>query len=705
MDLKKFSVALVVVAAALLAWHLWTQQKRKGPTTQPATMAATTAPRPTPPDKPKPRAPTLAAKPKTKDQASTKPMKWVGPPQQEPKKFTIGSLAHDGEYMFAVELTNRGAAVNTIKLTHHFATVYDKRLFKEDRAAYEKQWPTKGEKYGGHYSLLNPVGEFLPLATRALHIILTDNDGKSIRLDLKNLHSRFWKLVSRSDNSATFAYELARGDPADWDQAEKVLRITKTYTVANNDHRVFVSLKVQNLSDKAAHVNVDQAGPTGLPREGVRGDQRAAVYAKRLPDQGTPQFFRKPIGELGKIKSDGFVPSELFPEIGRHVVVGTTDELMPPPDRKPTPTLWIGYANQFFGSMMYLVGEPGAVWKGKFYTAAAEESPKTRTFLTGITIHGLHLAPRAAKEIEFELFAGPKKRDLFTNKDHPQFKQVYKDLNYLSTINLKVCFCAFSWLTLAMMWLLQKLSAVGNYGVAIIMLVVLVRIVLHPLARKSQVSMMKMQKLAPQIKKLKEKYKDDKETLNKETMRFYKEQGATPLLGCLPMLLQMPIWIALWTSVQASVELRHAPFLPFWIIDLAAPDRLWSWTEPILPVVGSDFNLLPILLTVAMFLQTKLNPQMGQVAATEQQQQQQKMMRYMMPAMMLFIFYAMPSGVTLYIMASTFAGVAEQYLIRRHIRTKEATAAARETTVTVPGKPPRKARPKKPKGPNWIKRG
>jgi YidC/Oxa1 family membrane protein insertase len=403
-------------------------------------------------------------------------------------------------------------------------------------------------------------------------------------------------------------------------------------------------------------------------------------------------------------KSEGFVPSDTFHDIDAPVVVGTTHETTP--EGAGTPTLWMGYTNQFFGSMMYLAGEPGAVWQGKFYAAAAEESPKTRTFLTGIQIEGLTLKANSAKKIDFELFAGPKKRDLFTNEKHPQFKPSYKELNYLSTINLKVCFCAFSWLSLAMMWLLQKLSvvALGNYGVAIFMLVVLVRIALHPLAKKSQVSMMKMQKLAPQIQKLKEKYKDDKERLNKEMMQFYKEQGTTPLLGCLPMLLQMPIWIALWTSVQASVELRHAAFLPVWIIDLAAPDRLFSWGTPV-PFIGTDLNLLPILLAVAMFLQTKLNPQMGQVAATEQQQQQQKMMRYMMPAMMLLIFYAMPSGLTLYIMASTSAGVAEQYVIRRHIRAKEATAAAKETTVAVPGKPPRKARPKKPKGPTWIKRG
>ncbi|MBL7134514.1 MAG: YidC/Oxa1 family insertase periplasmic-domain containing protein [Phycisphaerae bacterium] len=702
MDLKKFSFALVVVIAVLLIWHFWAlQQRRKGPTTQPTTTTGPTAAQPAPSDKPEPRAPALASKPEAKAEAkakvSTNQMKWVGLPKQKPQELTIGSLAHDGEYMFAVDLTNRGAAVNTIKLTKHFATVADKRLFDKDPAAYEKQWPTKGKKYGGHYSLLNPAAhgkkEFLPLATRVLHIKTSTADGKGISLVL-NLDSKFWKLASHTDKSATFVYELARGNTADWDQAAKVLRITKTYTVAKNDHRVFVSLKVENLWGNDVKVTVDQAGPTGLPREGIRADNRSAVYAKRRPDQEKPQFFRKPIKELGTPGS----PSETFPKVGRHVVVGTTHEA--------TPTLWIGHTNQFFGSMMYLPGEPGAIWKGKFYAAAAEESADSRTFLTGIVIEGLRLAPRATKEMDFELFAGPKKRDLFTDEDHPQFKQQYKDLNYLSTINLKVCFCAFSWLSLAMMWLLQKLSAValGNYGVAIILLVVLVRIVLHPLAKKSQVSMMKMQKLAPQIQKLKEKYKDDKETLNKEMMRFYKQQGTTPILGCLPMMLQMPIWIALWTSVQASVELRHSAFLPFWIIDLAAPDKLYSWADR-LPLVGTDLNLLPILLTVAMFLQAKMNPQMGQVAATEQQQQQQKMMRYMMPAMMLFIFYAMPSGVTLYIMASTFAGVAEQYVIRRHIRMKEAAAAASETTIAVPGKPPRSARPKKPKGPNWTKHG
>ena len=189
------------------------------------------------------------------------------------------------------------------------------------------------------------------------------------------------------------------------------------------------------------------------------------------------------------------------------------------------------------------------------------------------------------------------------------------------------------------------------------------------------------------------------------------------MLGCLPMFLQMPIWISLWGSLSVAVELRHAAFLPVWITDLAAPDAIFAWANPInlpyfgtnLPLIGPlrSFNLLPLLLTVAMFLQAKLNPQMTGAAAapTKEQETQQKMMRYMMPAMMLLLFYNAASGLTLYIMTSTFAGVIEQMVIRRHIEAKQAAEAAATTTVRIPGKAPRDNRPKKPKGPMFFKRG
>jgi YidC/Oxa1 family membrane protein insertase len=321
--------------------------------------------------------------------------------------------------------------------------------------------------------------------------------------------------------------------------------------------------------------------------------------------------------------------------------------------------------------------------------------------------------PGTSAALELDVFCGPKKRTIFApgfmDAEAQGYRPLYEQLNYISTLDFSSCFCAWDAMTVGMMWLLDKLSwvALGNMGVAIMLLVVVVRTILHPLTKKSQVSMMKMQKLAPRLEELKKKYADDKDTLQRETMNLYKEAGASPLLGCLPMFLQMPIWIGLFSCINASVELRHAAFLPVWLTDLAAPDAFISWGTD-LWLIGDSFNLLPILLAVAMFLQAKLNPQMsGASAATAkpEQVQTQKMMRVMMPAMMLFIFYHMPSGLNLYIMSSTFVGVIEQYVIRKHIREKEEEEKLREVKVSAPGKQSRHSRPKKPKGPFWHKQG
>src|SRR5207244_9124315 len=137
---------------------------------------------------------------------------------------------------------------------------------------------------------------------------------------------------------------------------------------------------------------------------------------------------------------------------------------------------------------------------------------------------------------------------------------------------------------------------------------VLVRLILHPVTKKSQISMSRMTKLGPEMERLKAKHKDDPDALKKAQMDFYREQGVAPFLGCLPMFLQMPIWIALWSSLQSTFELRHAPFLWgfTWIKDLSQPDHLIELQQPItlfglIPISG--LNVLPILLGIVFFIQ------------------------------------------------------------------------------------------------------
>jgi len=637
---------------------------------------------------------------------------WYDDSIDQPLKYTIGSLDPKSGYLSQAELYSQGASIYTVKLAGYFATVDDKRLYEKDPAAYGEAQRKEPRKYQGNYSVLNPVSfgdkVYLPLMTRKL--IMTFLDTKE-RPESAEVGLRNWRMeapASQPADSQTirFVCRLTRG--TDWDGSQKnpVLKLVKAYTVRKNSYSIDVSLHVENLTARPIEVWVDQVGPTGVPQDDLYDDRRQAVYAKRKPD-GTIQPTRRAKTEAGSMA------------LGQPDVVGSSET--------NEPVLWIGEVSKFFGSVLYLVPNENerkqnllnaSDLKARFYMAPVHETADSLTFLTGVEIPSITLAgrtgdPNAAywREVQFDLFAGPKKRDMFTGGSwllprSPYFQQRYKDLEYMGTIDLSGCWCAFESLALGVMWLLEVFAhwlTFGNSGLAIILLVVLVRLVLHPLTKKGQVSMNKMQKLSPKIAKLKEKHKDDKVTLQKETMKLYKEAGATPILGCLPMLLQMPIWIALWTGINAATELRHAAFIPFWLTDLAAPDALISWSFYI-PLVGYSLNLLPILLTVAMYYQSKITPQMTG-ATTPQQAQQQKMMKWMMPILMLFIFYKMPSGLTLYVMASTFAGLWEQRVIRKHIEQKEAAAAAVETCVGMPGKASRTSRPKKPKGPFWFKHG
>jgi YidC/Oxa1 family membrane protein insertase len=244
----------------------------------------------------------------------------------------------------------------------------------------------------------------------------------------------------------------------------------------------------------------------------------------------------------------------------------------------------------------------------------------------------------------------------------------------------------------------------GNYGIVIIIFVVMVRLLLHPITKKSQISMMSMQKISshPRMIEIKKKYADNRAEMQKQTMQFYKDENVSPaqgIMGVLPMFLQMPIWIALYRAIYANFELRGAGFA-LWINDLSAQDALYVFPkEIIVPLVGwqlDSFNLLPVLLGVAMFLQQKLMPQSKPGAVqNDQMAQQQKMMMFMMPIMMLVFLYKAPSGLNLYIMASTFAGVAEQVIIRKHIREKE--EAEGMGLVAVTKKTGGKVKKKKPK--------
>ncbi|NKB71520.1 MAG: membrane protein insertase YidC [Candidatus Latescibacteria bacterium] len=194
---------------------------------------------------------------------------------------------------------------------------------------------------------------------------------------------------------------------------------------------------------------------------------------------------------------------------------------------------------------------------------------------------------------------------------------------------------------------------IPNYGVVLILFAVAIKILVYPLTHKSYESMAKMQAVQPKITALREKYKNDQQRLSRETMKLYKEEGVNPIGGCLPMLLQMPIFFALY-KVFYSIELRQAPFT-LWIEDLSLPDSL--------PVLGFDLHVLPLLMGAAMFFQQKMT----------MKDPKQAVMVYIMPVFLLFIFWSLPSGLVLYWTVFNVLQIAQQTLVNR---SKERAAAS-----------------------------
>lgn len=197
-------------------------------------------------------------------------------------------------------------------------------------------------------------------------------------------------------------------------------------------------------------------------------------------------------------------------------------------------------------------------------------------------------------------------------------------------------------------WLLNVIySVVGNYGVAIILLTILVRVATLPIVGRQMKSMEKMRAIQPQVKELQAKYKDDRQKQSEEVMKFYRESGVNPLGGCFPMLLQFPVFIGLFFALQSSIQLRHAPFFGY-INDLSAPATLF-----VIPGIDLPIRLLPILMGLSMVVQQRMTPMTMDPA-------QARMMMTIMPVMMTVLFYQFPSGLVLYWMVSNLLAIGHQ---------------------------------------------
>jgi YidC/Oxa1 family membrane protein insertase len=271
------------------------------------------------------------------------------------------------------------------------------------------------------------------------------------------------------------------------------------------------------------------------------------------------------------------------------------------------------------------------------------------------------LIKSSKNEDVFQFYAGPKLARELTNYNDPE-ENAFNNSG-LQLQEVMDTGSILGWLE----WILKKMlvlfhSIIPNWGIAIIMLTLAIKLVLYPITHKSYESTSKMQALNPKITELRAKYKDNPQKMNAEMANLYKTEGVNPLGGCLPLLLQMPIFIALYGLLNKHFDLRGAAFIPGWINDLSSPETIFELPFT-LPILGWDaIHLLPILFAGTMFLSSKLM----QTPTAGSNQSSMKMMMYGMPVFLFFVLYNAPSGLLVYWIMTNFLTMLQQKAIAKH---------------------------------------
>jgi len=266
----------------------------------------------------------------------------------------------------------------------------------------------------------------------------------------------------------------------------------------------------------------------------------------------------------------------------------------------------------------------------------------------------LTVAPGETAEASERLFVGAKEVEVLDR---------YREAYGIPLFDRAVDFGWFYFLTKPIFHILHFFyQLTGNYGVAILLLTLIVKIIFFPLANKSYVAMSKMKKLQPEMMRLREQYGDDKMRMNQELMALYKKEQVNPMSGCLPIVVQIPVFFALYKVLFVSIEMRHAPFFG-WIQDLSAPDPttvfnlfgLIPWDPPGFLMIG----IWPLLMGATMLLQTKLNPQPADPM--------QARIMMLLPLMFIFLFATFPAGLVIYWTWNNVLSITQQWVIMKRM--------------------------------------
>ncbi len=389
---------------------------------------------------------------------------------------------------------------------------------------------------------------------------------------------------------------------SDKDEKEVVLRgktsgglsVEKRYLFKGSDYLVKTELRITNTNNATFNGFVDTVLVRGMKKDKKKKSSRASYHK-------------------GGIVS-----------IGEHVIRHKDKD---PTETRTAKVNWIGIEDKYFLSALIPLTDIPVNW-----TLRPPAVTGTHEVAEAGTRFALRLAPGETALYSYNTFMGPKKYDLLVREK--------------SGLEKSVEFGFFAFMARPLLHVLNFFqSFVGNYGIAIIILTVVIKIIFYPLTHHGLKSMQGMKKVQPQLAAIKERYKDDKARLNKEIMALYKKYKINPVGGCLPMFLQIPVFIALYEVLYACIELRHAPFI-LWIQDLSAHD---------------PYYITPLVMGGTMFLQQKMTP-------TSVDPTQAKMMLFM-PVIFTVMFLKFPAGLVVYWLVNNLLSIAQQYYINRTDKT------------------------------------
>lgn len=407
-------------------------------------------------------------------------------------------------------------------------------------------------------------------------------------------------MVAESAQVGRYAHEYL-DDGAIFKTKVGSLEITKKYTLLKDKFAIGLNIQIKNVGNAPETLDYRIIAGSGV-NEICPADQRLIEVSSKV--DGRIIGFKHP--KNLKITNPGSVE-------------------------------WTALKNKYFSIIMKPFGKTA----GHYYNIS-----KDGYLVNGLDSGAITIEPGSTSEQKYLIYAGP--------SDIHYLNQVGYGLD--ETVNYGMFGIISKGIIIVMKFFY---SIVHSWGISILLLSIFLNLVTFPLTMKSFQSMQKMQELHPQMEKLKVQYKGNPQKLNQEMMELYKTYKINPFSGCLPMLLQMPIFFALYQALMKSIELRCTKFL--WINDLSMPDAV---PLPVtLPLIGNTLNILPLFMVAAMVIQQKMSTSTMGSAVTAEQREQQKVMLVVMPIMFGFIFYNMPSGLVLYWVTNTVLTIIEQRAI------------------------------------------